>query len=62
LSSRIRFHLIDLLKKESHRNPQEAQMVAQIVRYSPHTDSQAPLVKTTAIELTEHGEVELVHL
>lgn len=59
-SNRIRLHLVDLLTKEFHRNPQGTQTLAQIVSCSPYTDSQDPLVKTTAIELSEHGKVELM--
>ena len=33
---------------------------SKIMGGSPHADGKAPLLKTTPIQLTEHGEVEMV--
>ena len=59
-SARAEFHPFELLVKESSRNPQTTKAVAKTIGCSPQTDSKASLLKTTLIELIEHGEVKLM--
>lgn len=46
--------------KGSHGKPQTTQSVGKTIGCSPQTDSKAPLLKTTAIQSIQHGEVYLV--
>ena len=42
----IELQLIELLTKESHRNPQTTQALTKTISCSLQTDSKAPLLKT----------------
>lgn len=55
----IELHLIALLAKGVHRNPQTTQAVGKTLGCSPQTDSKSPLLKTTPTQLIEHGELGL---
>ena len=46
--------------KGSHGNPQTTQVDAITISCSPQTDSKDPLLKTSPVQLTEHGEGELM--
>lgn len=46
--------------KGSHGNSQTTEVVANTMFCSPQTDSKFPLLKTTLIQLTVDGEIELV--
>lgn len=59
-STRTGLNLTRLLAKGSHENPQSTEVVVKTISCSPKTDSRSPLPKTTVIQLTEHGEGELV--
>lgn len=58
--TRIGLHLIPLLAKGSHGNPQTTWADDKAISCSSQTDSKTPLLKTTSTQLTEHGEVKLV--
>lgn len=47
-------------KKKSHGNLQTTQAVAKAVGCSLKTGGEAPLLKKTSTQLTEHGGIKLV--
>jgi len=51
---------MELLAKGVPRGPPNNPSIAKATGGSPQTDGQALLLKTTATQLIEHGEVELV--
>ena len=53
-SSRHRLHLIKLLAKGAHENPQTTQAIIKTIGCSSQTEGKSLLLKTTPTHLTEH--------